>query len=1458
MAFAGMSVAQNVWSSGYFTNSDGFKSAGVYKNGSLRSSVNGTATILHESSSVDVYNGNVYWVDNALNSDGTYRYGDIFSCTVDNFNSTRYLSTSGGSHIFRLYRASNTGNLFAVGCKTIDDVQKAVVWKNNENTPLFTLGTGSYPSAAYGATHLDDYVYECGCQYTNSSTYHGVIWKAANVFYAFENGTKIYDMAYFGGYFFSVGSAVESGATKLKVWKTNASTGSTTVLYVISTSMANNYVNERFGIHIDAAGDIYVNGMESSVDKIWKNGEVLYSSADMAYGCAVMANTDGVYYCGGTGNSSGKIWKDGAVLYSPTNCARITDLFVEEPECPSIQVRSLPFNETFENGSTSWPCWTTMDMDISNGTNASYWHRGGRYLCSIEGNYCARHAGNPSSSQDGWLITPRLFLQPFQSMTKMTFKSWVNENFTLKVYVSTNGDPTITSSFTEVYSQIQSQGHQTHTVDLSAYQGHAVYIAFRYIGLLSTSWLIDNVSVTEGFTPCDPTEVPYSLTFSTLDAFRCWTAYDVDMAPQTSGYAGTWQYSTTEGYDGTPCMYHHYGPNGISQTGWFFSRRFTLPSGNFIYTMTFKSRTKETGSGKKNTIWLAQNESGAPEVSHFTTKIWEDHNYSSNWTTYTIDLTPYKGKTITLGFKYEGTYAHNWYIDDFAITKENAEYIITANPNNNDWGTVTGGGTYNAGATCTLTATPESGYQFQSWKKNGSVVSTSPTYAFTVNENASYTGVFGEVVINYYNIFTEANPTDGGTVTGYGNYQEGSSITLEAIPNPGYTFKQWHDGNQENPRTITVTQEATYIAYFDQEEYEIKVYANPAEGGYVYGEGTYHYGETVTLSAEPNPDFEFGGWQDGITDNPRDIIVTGDANYTAMFNVVGTTVYMVTTHVDPENAGTVTGGGVFEEGTTITLKAEANEGYLFVQWNDGNTQNPRVITVTSDIDITAQFKHLQYYITVEADPVEGGSVSGSGYFYYGETATLKAMAFSGYEFVGWSDGSMENPHLVTVTGNATYTATFSKVGHTYYTVSTNVSPAEAGMVTGAGPYEAGSIATLTAEASEGYTFLKWNDGSAENPRTVTVNNNMSFTAFFVPKQYTITVRANPLEGGRVSGDGTFNYGAITTLLAKPNQNYTFVQWRDGSLDNPRTVTVTEDATYVAMFKKQGTQEYTLTVVSEDSSLGSVMGGGTYPAGAEVQISAYPAANAYFVKWDDNNTENPRTVVVNSDMKFVASFAKAKTYDIVVESADPSMGTTTGTGTYNMGAQVEIVASAYDGYRFKQWNDGNTQSIRTITVTGDATYKAYFEASGVVTHTVTLYCNTDEGSVVGGGTYAEGSTATILAMPKTGYRFIKWSDENTQNPRQLTVNEDVMLIAFFALGVDDNELNTLSIYPNPATESIRIEGLETSCEVEIYNSLGELVKVTSVSAGQEIGVRELASGLYLVRCGNTMLRFVKQQ
>lgn len=138
-----------------------------------------------------------------------------------------------------------------------------------------------------------------------------------------------------------------------------------------------------------------------------------------------------------------------------------------------------------------------------------------------------------------------------------------------------------------------------------------------------------------------------------------------------------------------------------------------------------------------------------------------------------------------------------------------------------------------------------------------------------------------------------------------------------------------------------------------------------------------------------------------------------------------------------------------------------------------------------------------------------------------------------------------------------------------YTVTINAG--EGGTVTGAGKYRKGSTATITATANTGYTFAGWANQNGvitttANPYSFTVNSNTTFSAVFEKKKYTISTSSSPPSGGSVEGAGQYEYGTSISLEAIPAEGYIFVKWLDGNMQNPRSVTVSSDVTYTALFE----------------------------------------------------------------------------------------------------------------------------------------------------------------------------------------------------------------------------------------------------------------------------------------------------
>ena len=567
--------------------------------------------------------------------------------------------------------------------------------------------------------------------------------------------------------------------------------------------------------------------------------------------------------------------------------------------------------------------------------------------------------------------------------------------------------------------------------------------------------------------------------------------------------------------------------------------------------------------------------------------------------------------------------------------------------------------------------------------------------------------------------------------------------------------------------------------------------------------------------------------------------------------------FNITVEADSTGWGTVSGSGSYPYGGTATIVALPNTGREFLQWNDGNTDNPREIVVYQDSTFIASFGSLQYTVTVESNHPEWGNVSGGGTYNYGEIIGIAATPNLGHVFMGWDDGNTDNPREIVVTEDVTYTAIFELQT---CVITTEVTPEGAGTVSGGGTYSYGNIVTLTVQTNTGYEFVRWSDGFTNNPRTIIVEGDATYTAVFRVLQYEITTSVDPVEGGTVTGGGTYGYGSTATLTAIPNEGYIFLFWNDYIGTNPRNITVTADASYTATFMYTGTTTYTVTVLSNDPLLGEVSGGGEYPEGTTIEISATPGPQAYFKAWDDGNTDNPRSIVVTQDMTFTAFFemiVPQNYYTITVVSDNLLMGTVSGSGTFPANTTTLIEAIPSPTCYFTGWQDGNTDNPRSILVTGDATYTAYFDIEPVHSYTVSIQCDPEQGYVLGAGSYAANSIAILAAIANDNYTFFKWGDGVTDNPRQILVDHDITLAAFFKpAGVDENGSN-FHLYPNPANDEIHIDGLEGENEICIYNTYGVCVKTLTIDGNDAISVADMAAGLYLIRInGKQTMRFVK--
>ncbi len=187
-------------------------------------------------------------------------------------------------------------------------------------------------------------------------------------------------------------------------------------------------------------------------------------------------------------------------------------------------------------------------------------------------------------------------------------------------------------------------------------------------------------------------------------------------------------------------------------------------------------------------------------------------------------------------------------------------------------GTTAGGGTFAQGSTVTVTATPNTGYTFQNWTQNGTVVSTSPSYQFAIAGNSALVANFIAIPAGKFAVVLSSSPAAGGITSGSGSFNTGSTVIVTATPNSGYTFVNWtQNGNivsTSSSYQFALTSNTTLVANFKAlgtSQFAVILSSNPIIGGTTNGSGAYNAGTSVTVTATPNTGYVFVNWTNNGT-----------------------------------------------------------------------------------------------------------------------------------------------------------------------------------------------------------------------------------------------------------------------------------------------------------------------------------------------------------------------------------------------------------------------------------------------------------------------------------------------------------------------------------------------------------------------------------------------------------------
>lgn len=643
---------------------------------------------------------------------------------------------------------------------------------------------------------------------------------------------------------------------------------------------------------------------------------------------------------------------------------------------------------------------------------------------------------------------------------------------------------------------------------------------------------------------------------------------------------------------------------------------------------------------------------------------------------------------------------------------------------------------------------------------------------------------------------------------------------------------------------------------------------NPAAGGTGGNNGTYNDGNVALMNIRPNTNFGTGGTVSGT--------------------VSGT-------------GGTVSGTGTYSFGDTMSLWAEAAEGYRFAGWTDHERFNPRTFIANGgNYNFTATFepiagdtlsycgngRHVSSYgassgntctwgIKLPATLLTAGHDMTAVQVYIPQAGSYTMTVYSGTSSrsttevngtVTFAEADANQWHTLTFTNPVTIDGTKSiwiafqcsdagwPAAFTYY------SGRPEGSLWGS---------SLQTWSYQNYTFMIRGIFSASSAPVDTTDNCVVTTL-----PYTMGFESNEDLGCWTlrDADGDGNNWGLAEAGALGTVAYS-LSWDNGAL-------TPDNWLYMPGIELPAGQNIAMTWV--DGSIDSVYFQEHY--GVFVATTANAEPSEYTQLWHTTlTTHNATTRTLDlsayAGQTVYLAFRHYNSDDVHVLYIDninvsvhvptPPTITMGGPSTLEVGQQGTFRASATGGATIAwtlqgatpatasgatataSWASAGTYNVIATATNADGSASDTIQVTitAVPTYTITVESNDNSmGTVLGGGTYNRGTQITLTAVPNEGYRFLRWHDGITEPERTLTVMANVTYSAYFGeqVGIDDVDAGAITLAPNPATTTVTFSGVAGK-KVEVVDMQGRThAEFKSQTSTLEADIRQWPRGAYFVR------------
>lgn len=568
----------------------------------------------------------------------------------------------------------------------------------------------------------------------------------------------------------------------------------------------------------------------------------------------------------------------------------------------------------------------------------------------------------------------------------------------------------------------------------------------------------------------------------------------------------------------------------------------------------------------------------------------------------------------------------------------------------------------------------------------------------------------------------------------------------------------------------------------------------------VEGDGISEGDEAIyTFSVKVADDAKIGTYSIKIHDITASDL-SGEKNYDsfattkdATINIPEKIIYYTFTLTQSEggtvSATPVAADNIYANGTALTLQATPDEGYEFVTWSNGITENPYTYNVSADATLSAQFAKKTFTVRYYANE----ELIHEQEVVYGEIIPYYSPSIEGYIFNGW----MGNDYYYMPAKDVTITAVVTKIVENSVVVEAENGTVSIYPESENGIYMTGDIITITAIPDEGYSFARWSDGTVDNPYYTGVYGDINLTALFEINSYKVSY----MDGDNCLSEYVVSYGgSLPDFTAPEKEGYTFKRWEGEVFETMPAKDITFTAIYEVNSYKVSYYDGE-TLLHEDV----VVFGEAIPEYKAADKEAFT-----FVGWKGDKYETMPAKDITYTAVYGANTYKVSYYDGKVLIHEDFV---------DFGAAIpEFTPAEKTGYTFSGWQGDKYESMPS----SDITYTAMYEVNS---YTVSYY---DGDELVHQVTVAYGETIPEYSYEKEGYNFMGWEGEKSYTTMPAC------------------DIKYTAVLEKPDA----IEVLITSgVPVNVYTVQGACVK-RNATAGE---LRSLPSGLYIINSKKMLIK-----